>query len=107
VHDATAPAELMLYEELGLCPEGEGARLVDEGATRLGGRCPVNPSGGLIARGHPVGATGLAQVVECVDQLRGRAGQRQVEGARLALTENAGGMVGGEPAAAAVHVLVT
>jgi acetyl-CoA acetyltransferase len=66
----------------------------------------VNTSGGLIAKGHPVGATGLAQIVECVDQLRGRAGRRQVEGAVVALTENAGGMVGGEPAAIAVHVLV-
>jgi acetyl-CoA acetyltransferase len=106
VHDATAPAELMLYEELGLCPAGEGGQLVESGATRLGGRCPVNTSGGLIAKGHPVGATGLAQIVECVDQLRGRAGRRQVEGAVVALAENAGGMVGGEPAAVAVHVLV-
>jgi acetyl-CoA acyltransferase len=105
VHDATAPAELMLYEELGLCPPGEGARLVETGATSLGGRCPVNPSGGLIAKGHPIGATGLAQIVECVDQLRARAGGRQVEGARVALAENAGGMVGGEPAAVAIHIL--
>jgi acetyl-CoA acyltransferase len=105
VHDATAPAELMLYEELGLCPAGEGARLVETRATWLGGSCPVNPSGGLIAKGHPVGATGLAQIVECVEQLRARAGRRQVEGARVALAENAGGMVGGEPAAVAIHIL--
>jgi acetyl-CoA acetyltransferase len=105
VHDATAPAELMLYEALGFCPVGEGARLVESGDTRLGGRRPVNPSGGLLAKGHPIGATGLAQVVECVEQLRGVAGRRQVPAARVALTENAGGMVCGEPAAVAVHVL--
>ena len=105
VHDATAPAELMIYEELGFCPEGEGSRLVDAGETRLGGRRPVNTSGGLIAKGHPVGATGLAQVVEVVDQLRGRAGHRQVAGARVGLTENAGGAVRGDPAAVAVHIL--
>jgi acetyl-CoA acetyltransferase len=105
VHDATAPAELMIYEELGFCAEGDGGGLVDAGETRLGGRRPVNTSGGLIAKGHPVGATGLAQVVEVVDQLRGRAGRRQVAGARVGLTENAGGAVRGDPAAVAIHIL--
>jgi acetyl-CoA acetyltransferase len=105
VHDATAPAELMIYEELGFCREGEGGRLVDAGDTALGGRRPVNTSGGLIAKGHPVGATGLAQIVEVVDQLRGRAGHRQVAEARVGLTENAGGAVRGDPAAVAVHIL--
>ena len=105
VHDATAPAELMIYEELGFCREGEGGRLVDSGETALGGRRPVNTSGGLIAKGHPVGATGLAQIAEVVDQLRGRAGRRQVAGARVGLTENAGGAVRGDPAAVAVHIL--
>ncbi len=105
VHDATAPAELMIYEELGFCPVGEGGRLVDSGETRLGGRRPVNTSGGLIAKGHPVGATGIAQIVELVDQLRGRCGKRQVEGAKVALAENAGGVVRAEPAAIAIHVL--
>ena len=105
VHDATAPAELMIYEELGFCREGEGGRLVDSGETKLGGRRPVNTSGGLIAKGHPVGATGLAQIVEVVEQLRGRAGRRQVPGARVGLTENAGGAVRGDPAAVAVHIL--
>jgi acetyl-CoA acetyltransferase len=105
VHDATAPAELMLYEELGFCAEGEGGRLVDSGDTRLGGRRPVNTSGGLIAKGHPIGATGIAQIVELVEQLRGRAGRRQVDGARVALAENAGGAVRGEPAAIAIHIL--
>jgi len=105
VHDATAPAELMIYEELGFCPEGEGGRLVDSGETALGGRRPVNTSGGLLSKGHPVGATGLAQIVEVVDQLRGRAGRRQVARARVALTENAGGAVRGDPAAVAIHIL--
>jgi acetyl-CoA acetyltransferase len=105
VHDATAPAELMIYEELGFCREGEGGRLVETGETKLGGRRPVNTSGGLIAKGHPVGATGLAQVVEVVDQLRARAGRRQVPGARVGLTENAGGAVRGDPAAVAIHIL--
>jgi acetyl-CoA acetyltransferase len=104
VHDATAPAELMIYEELGFCREGEGGRLVEAGDTKLGGRRPVNTSGGLIAKGHPVGATGLAQVVEVVDQLRARAGRRQVTGARVGLTENAGGAVRGDPAAVAIHI---
>jgi acetyl-CoA acetyltransferase len=105
VHDATAPAELMIYEELGFCPVGHGGRLVDAGDAALGGRRPVNTSGGLIAKGHPVGATGLAQIVEVVDQLRGRAGCRQVANARVGLTENAGGAVRGDPAAVAVHIL--
>jgi acetyl-CoA acetyltransferase len=105
VHDATAPAELMIYEELGFCAAGDGGRLVDAGETRLGGRRPVNTSGGLIAKGHPVGATGLAQIVEVVEQLRGRAGRRQVARARIGLTENAGGAVRGDPAAVAVHIL--
>jgi len=105
VHDATAPAELMIYEELGFCREGEGGRLVEAGDTKLGGRRPVNTSGGLIAKGHPVGATGLAQIVEVVDQLRARAGRRQVTGARVGLTENAGGAVRGDPAAVAIHIL--
>jgi acetyl-CoA acyltransferase len=105
VHDAAAPAELICCEELGLCGPGEGPALLASGATSLGGRLPVNPSGGLIARGHPVGATGAAQLVELTRQLLGRAGARQVDGARIALAENAGGFVGSEPAAAAVTIL--
>ncbi len=105
VHDASAPAELIIYEELGLCKQGEGGQLVDEGATALGGKIPVNPSGGLLAKGHPVGATGTAQIAEIFWQLRGEAGKRQVEGARIGLTENGGGMVRGEAAALAVHIL--
>ncbi len=105
VHDASAPAELIIYEELGLCQQGEGGRLIDEGATALGGKTPVNPSGGLLAKGHPVGATGTAQIAEIFWQLRGEAGKRQVEGAKVGLTENGGGMVRGEAAALAVHIL--
>ncbi len=105
VHDAAAPAELIVYEEIGLAAPGEGAALLRTGATELGGRVPVNVSGGLLSKGHPVGATGCAQVVELVEQLRGHAGQRQVQGARIALAENAGGFLGTEPAAVAVHVL--
>ncbi len=104
VHDATAPAELLVYEELGLCQTGEGGKLIDQGVTQLGGRCPVNPSGGLLAKGHPVGATGVAQICEIFWQLRGEAGERQVAGAKVGLTENGGGVLGGENAAASIHV---
>ena len=90
-HDAFSIAEILHYEALGLCPPGEGGRLVEEGAVALGGRTPVNTSGGLLSRGHPVAATGLAQVWEVVTQLRGEAGQRQVEGARIGLAHCAGG----------------
>ncbi len=105
VHDASAAAELSLYEELGLCAEGEGGKLIDEGITEIGGRLPVNTSGGLLAKGHPVGATGVAQIYEIFLQLRGEAGDRQVAGARVGMTENGGGMVRGEAAATTVHLL--
>jgi len=105
VHDASAPAELMIYEELGLCKQGEGGRLIDEGVTALGGCIPVNPSGGLLAKGHPVGATGVAQIAEIFWQLRGEAGKRQVADAKVGLTENGGGMLRGDIATVAVHIL--
>jgi len=82
-HDAFTIAEILHYEAMGLCPIGEGARLVESGATALGGRIPVNPSGGLLSKGHPVGATGVAQFVEGVRHLRGEAGKRQVEKAKV------------------------
>ena len=104
VHDATAPAELIVYEELGLCRVGEGGKMIDDGVTKLGGRVPVNPSGGLLAKGHPVGATGVAQISEIFWQLRGEAGKRQVPGARVGLTENGGGVLGNENAVASVHI---
>lgn len=103
VHDAAASAELWCVEELGLCEVGASWHAA--GHTRLGGRQPINTSGGLLAKGHPVGATGCAQVVELVDQLRGRCGDRQVEGARLALAENGGGIIDGREAAAVITIL--
>jgi acetyl-CoA acetyltransferase len=105
LHDAAAPAELIAYEDLGLCDEGGGPALLTSGATTLGGRVPVNPSGGLLSRGHPVGATGCAQLVELTSQLRGECGSRQVAGARVALAENAGGLIGTDPAAASITIL--
>lgn len=105
VHDATAVGEVQQVEHMGLVPYGEGGLAAERGETALGGRIPVNPSGGLESRGHPIGATGLAQIFELVTQLRGEAGPRQVEGARLALAENSGGLVGVEEAAVAVTIL--
>lgn len=107
LHDATAPAEMIYYESLGLCGPGEGPALVEDGATSLGGRIPVSVSGGLIRKGHPIGATGLGQIYELTVQLRGEAGKRQVEGAKVALAENGGGWLGRDAAAIAVTVLST
>jgi acetyl-CoA acetyltransferase len=104
-HDASAPAEIMAYESLGLCGPGDGGKLVESGDTWLHGRIPVNPSGGLLRKGHPVGATGLAQVVELTEQLQGRSGPRQVEGARVALAQNGGGNIGSDAAAMCVTIL--
>ncbi len=105
MHDASAPAELVLYEELGLCALGEGGKLIDSRATYADGRIPVNTSGGLISKGHPIGATGVAQIYEIFSQLRGEAGDRQVANPRVGLTENGGGMVRAEAAALSVHIL--
>lgn len=105
LHDATAFAEIQQIENLGLCPIGEGGPFTASGATKLGGRVPVNPCGGLMSKGHPVGATGLAQIEELVLQLRGEAGARQVEGAKLAVAENGGGNLGIEEAVTVVSVL--
>jgi acetyl-CoA C-acetyltransferase len=101
VHDCFTIAEIMAYEDLGFCKKGEGGKLIREGVTALDGDLPVNPSGGLKACGHPVGATGVKQVVEIVTQLRGEAGKRQVDGAEVGLTHN----VGGTGATAVVHIL--
>lgn len=84
---------------------GEGGRFVEEGHSRLGGRVPVNTSGGLLRKGHPIGATGIAQIVELTEQLQGRAEGRQVEGARVALAENGGGFINGDAAALVVSIL--
>jgi acetyl-CoA acetyltransferase len=104
VHDAAASAELVIYEQLGLAEPGAGAALIRSGETLLGGSLPVNTSGGLLARGHPIGATGLAQIVEAVLQLRGTAGGRQVPDARVALVQNAGGWHGGDNVASVIHI---
>lgn len=104
VHDASAYGELHQAEALGFCPEGEGGVLAMSGATKIGGRIPINTSGGLESRGHPIGASGLAQIHELVTQLRGEAGKRQVEGARIALAENGGGALGQEEAAMCIHI---
>jgi acetyl-CoA acetyltransferase len=104
-HDATSPAELIVLEELGLAGPGQAVDLIRNGETTIGGRLPVNPSGGLESKGHPIGASGLAQIVELADQLRGRCGARQVEGARIAMAENAGGYMGPDAAVATVTIL--
>lgn len=106
LHDASAPSELQAYEYLGLCARGEGVALLESGATGLGGRLPVNTSGGLLRKGHPVGASGCAQIVELTEQLQGRAGQRQVNGARIALAHNGGGAIGLDAAVTVVSLLV-
>ncbi|BCG00931.1 thiolase [Paraburkholderia sp. PGU19] len=95
LHDASAPAELIHYENLGLCTPGDAPKLIRSGDTDIGGRISVNPSGGLLSRGHPVGATGVAQIVELTQQLRGTAGARQRPGAKVALAENNGGQLAG------------
>ena len=105
VHDASAFAEIVQVENLGFCKFGDGGRLAERGDTALGGRIPVNPSGGLESKGHPIGATGLGQIYELVVQLRGEAEQRQVAGARFAIAENGGGFHGYEEAAACITIL--
>jgi len=105
VHDCFTIAEFLRCESLGLCPEGEYGRWVDEGLTEIGGKLPVNPSGGLLAKGHPVGATGVAQVTEVVWHLRGEAGKRQVQNAKVGLTHCSGGAIMGDTAACTVQIL--
>ncbi|MCX5814829.1 MAG: hypothetical protein NTX75_01115 [Proteobacteria bacterium] len=106
VHDAFTICEILHYEGLGLCPLGEGGRLIDEGETELTGRVPVNPSGGLLAKGHPVGASGVAQIVELVWQLRGEAGKRQVKNPRVAVAQIMGGSKDTDTKGCTVHILV-
>ncbi len=105
VHDATSFCEIYQVEMMGFCARGQGGALVESGATTLGGQIPVNTSGGLVSKGHPVGATGLSMTAELVAQLRGEAGERQVEGARWALAENGGGVMGFDEAACSVLLL--
>jgi len=105
VHDATAMGEILQVENLGFCDFGDGGAAAERGDTQLGGRVPVNPSGGLECKGHPIGATGLCQIYELTTQLRGEAGARQVERARLAIAENGGGLYGIEESVAAITIL--
>jgi len=107
VHDAFAIAELMYYEAFGFCAEGEGVRFLESGGSSIRGTTAVNPSGGLLSRGHPIGPTGVAQVCEMVWHLRGEAGARQVPGAKVALTHCSGGGIAGlDHGASTVHVLI-
>ncbi len=105
VHDATSFCEIYQAEMLGFCPPGEGGRFVESGATMLDGKIPVNTSGGLVSKGHPVGATGLSMIYELAAQLRGEAGPRQIQNAEFALQENGGGVIGLEEAACSVIIL--
>lgn len=105
VHDASAPSEVIAYDYLGICEKGQGGRLIEDGSTRLGGRIPVNVSGGLLRKGHPIGASGAAQIVEISEQLQGRSNHRQVENARIGLAHNGGGLIGLDAAATVVSIL--
>jgi acetyl-CoA acetyltransferase len=107
LHDASAPAELMAYESIGLCGKGQGGRMIADGETKLGGRIPVSTSGGLLRKGHPIGATGIAQIVEITEQIQGRSGARQVNGARAGLCHNGGGNIGSDAAAQCVTILTS
>lgn len=105
VHDASAFGEIVQTEALGLCPVGEGGPFADSGATEIGGRVPVNTSGGLESKGHPLGASGLGQIHEIVEQLRGEAGPRQVAGAHIGVAQNSGGFLGVEEAITCVTIM--
>lgn len=105
VHDASAMGEIIQAENLALVPFGQGGPAAERGEFTLGGRIPINTSGGLESKGHPLGATGIGQLYELVTQLRGEAGSRQVQGARHAIQENGGGLQGVEEAALAIHIL--
>ncbi len=105
VHDSTAPQELFDLEDLCFCGRGDAIRLLEDGVTAIGGRLPVNTSGGLISRGHPVGATGVAQIIEIHEQLVGCAGARQAGAPKVGLAQMAGGLLGNDSAVATVHVL--
>jgi acetyl-CoA acetyltransferase len=105
VHDATSFSEIYQPEMLRFCAEGEGGAFVESGATALGGALPINLSGGLVSKGHPIGATGLSMIHELALQLRGEAGARQSAGARIGLAENGGGVIGFDEAVCAVTIL--
>ena len=105
VHDASAFGEIVAIESCGFCPRGEGGAFTEAGHTAIGGKIPINPSGGLESKGHPIAATGTAMIAELVWQLRGDAGKRQVDGARIGLAENGGGILGPDAAAMSVTIL--
>ena len=105
LHSAFSPAEFLYFEDLGFCEFGQAPRFLKEGRTAITGDIPINTSGGLESKGHPVGATGLAMVYEVTTQLRGQAGERQVESPKVGLVHNGGGLIGGDPAAMCVHIL--
>jgi acetyl-CoA acyltransferase len=100
LHDCFATAEILHYENLGICKDGEAGMMIDTGAVALGGRIPVNVSGGLLSKGHPLGATGIANIYEVCTHLRGEAGKRQVQGARIGMTH-----VIGLGSACGIHIL--
>ena len=105
VHDATSFSEIFQAEMLGFCASGGGGRLAEAGETEIGGRIPINTSGGLVSKGHPVAATGAAMIIELAQQLRGEAGARQVANARVGLAENGGGLMGFDEAACVVTLI--
>ncbi len=105
VHDCFSVAEIVHYEDLGFCRKGEGGRFIEEGQSGIGGKTPVNTSGGLLSKGHVIGATGISQIIELVRQLRGQAGRRQVDGARVALQHNGGGFIHTDTASCFIHIL--
>ncbi|MBI5604242.1 MAG: thiolase family protein [Deltaproteobacteria bacterium] len=105
VHDCFSSAEILHYEDLGFCPKGEGGHFIEEGHSDLGGKIPVNTSGGLLSKGHIIGATGISQIIELVRQLRGQAGPRQVKGAKVALQHNGGGFIHTDTASCFINIL--
>jgi acetyl-CoA acetyltransferase len=105
LHDASSFAEVHLVEDLGFCERGEGGPFTASGATARDGQIPVNPSGGLVSRGHPIGATGIFMLAELAQQLRGEAGEIQVPGAAIGLAENGGGIIGNDVALCSVTIL--
>jgi acetyl-CoA acetyltransferase len=104
VHDATSPSEIITLIELGICPGEEAPSWIENGSLEVTGRMPSNTSGGLVTKGHPIGATGLAQIHEIVMQLRGDAGKRQTRNPKIGMTHNGGGILGVDAAAMALHM---
>jgi acetyl-CoA acetyltransferase len=105
VHDCFTVAELIHYEDLGFCKKGEGGKFIEEGSADIGGKIAVSPSGGLLSKGHVIGATGVSQITEIVKQLRGEAGENQVPGAKVGLQHNGGGYTHTDNATAIIHIL--